>query len=513
MDRSLLVCSLIAALAAMQPNKIRVIHVEKNPAVIQRKPGIVIVPRSNSLPATFAAVAQPKGFSLTKEYYFENAGQAIAPGADSQCQDGRIVLATGDPVTMKLRTLAGAPATPAATATLPLPSTAEAATDHMLLKMKDGSLLALRTVVTWGPHPFSGQPLPPWWNQVTIQKKPHGARVAIMAFRSTNCGTDWHYAGAIDPLMYDDGRFAVPRPAIDAFGGWDRVEAYADPFTGYIWVTANAAGGPIVDYATGKVKEEGKGSNFVWVSMNEGRDFHAVLEFGAWTPMVITSTPNGRIYVFSHIAAQQTLFYKLLSSQKIKFSSGKPINYVSNGTAIPGAGDDAYGTFVYKDTNSISRISTDASSSKVRLAYQFVDNHGRTAIAVVKAEVPANDGNPIVTPIRTIRASSSARSTLAMAFVDPDAAIVKQTKSNTAMLYWVEGALDKTVPSLARYTLFSGDGDFSPVGTLSDSWTPTTSIGHYMTGGSFLGTSKKPSFVAQWAQPNGVFANMVTAAK
>ena len=512
------VCLPVVAIAGGVLAQRRELNREKNPAVIQRVPGLVVAPRPNSLPPSFAALAAPQGFTLAGAYFFENAAQGIAPG-HPQCGNGRIVLTTGtDPVNVKLRTLSGAPATPAS-ATLPLPATAEAATDHMLLKMKDGGLLALRTVITWGPHPFQ-QPNPAWWDKVTIQSRPKGARVAVMAFRSTNCGKTWHHTGTIDPLMYAGGRFAVPRPTEancpqGCFGGWDRVDAYADPFTGHIWVSANAAGGPIIDYATGQQKEAAKGSNFVWVSMNGGRDFHEVLQFGAWTPMVMTSTPNGRVYIFSGIGNQPTLYYTLLNKTgtKIQFSAAKSINYVENGKALPGGVDDPYGQFVYKFTNSISRISTDAKSSKVRLAYQYVDQNGRTAIAVVKAEIPANDGDPIVTPIRTIRASTKAQSTLAAAFIDPDAATVNTTKSNTALLYWMEGSLDATVPSQARYILFRGDKDFTPAAKLSGSWTPTTGIGHYMAGGSYLGPNNKPAFVAQWAQPNSINANIVTASQ
>jgi hypothetical protein len=81
------------------------------------------------------------------------------------------------------------------------------------------------------------------------------------------------------------------------------------------------------------------------------------------------------------------------------------------------------------------------------------------------------------------------------------------------MLYWMEGSLDATVSSQARYTLFSSDGDFMPIGHLSGTWTPTGSAGHYLKGASFLGSGNKPSFVAQWAQPNAIYANVVTAAK
>jgi hypothetical protein len=206
---------------------------------------------------------------------------------------------------------------------VPFQTTAESSlgTDNLLLKTGDGSLLAIRMVGTWGPVAQR----PPWWDRVNIQGKPHGARVAAYAWRSTDCGATWTRVGSIDPINIANGRYAVPRPTEEGcpqgcFGGWDRIDGYVDPWTGHIYVTANAVGGPVIDYTTGREIEGHAVTHFLFRSTDGGASWNAVHEFGAWTPIVVSSTPNGRVFLYSVIGDQPSLAYSQAGGGQLRFS-------------------------------------------------------------------------------------------------------------------------------------------------------------------------------------------------
>lgn len=463
-------------------------------------------------------------FPITSKGYIENTAQVIGPGANRACPRGRVVVATGqygDPPNPAervawVRDLVDAAGRFDAAAvptkwTFPITAQDELGTDNVLLKLRDGSLLAIRNGVTWRPP----APKPAWWDHVNIATYPKGARVGAFVWRSTDGGKTWTEQTIIDPANFDAGRYAIPRPLENSFGGWDRLEGYADPWNGSVYVSCNAAGGPVVDYTTGQQVENNAYTQYVFRSTNSGKTWQSILKVGAWTPLVMTTTPNGRLYVYSLIGDQPTLFYTLLGPwPAVQFSSAKPVFYYYDvgGLRFPllAGCDPNYGTLVYKPTNSISRISTDATSSRVRLTYPWVNANGRTALAVMNVEVPNEAADPVVTPVATFQAMDTSCSVLASNFIDPDATGAANWKSNTALLYWIEGSTDAAKNSYVRYSVFYGDSGYSPPAVIGGPSKPTVNSGHYTYGGCYTHKDGSLNFLPLWVEPGGIRANLVT---
>ncbi len=484
---------------------------EPNPARVRTEPSAA-VRRLKLLQPAAPAIAHTLSdvFIVAPQYEFENTLQVIAPQTPD-CEGGAAVLSAGDGdrvafVRAPLYTPRGkvdSAAQPTQVA-FPAKPQQEPRTDNILLKLKDGSLLALRQGITW--EDIANKPA--WWDQVTYPKGyALGSRVGAFVWRSTDCGKTWTAATTVDPINFENGRYAVPRPAgsekwcdLGCFGGWDRIEAYADPFDGNVYLSTSATGGPLGNSPR-------QATNLLFRSKNNGKDWEEVFNFpDAWTPTVISSTPNGRVYLYSVTDKGPTLYYSLLGASQLTFSKPVLVFYTQNGLQIPPDGNASFGKLVAKYTNSISRVSTDASSSKVRLSYPFIDLQLATALAVIEVSVPDDAGKPFVRSLATIRTGSRA-SILASAFIDPDAA---GSQSNISVLYWMEGSTATNVPSVVRYSLFRGDSAPTAPVKLADSGQPTKSTGHYMYGGAFTSADGGLNYVAQWAQADGIRALIIT---
>ncbi len=291
------------------------------------------------------------------------------------------------------------------------------------------------------------------------------------------------------------------------------MEAYADPWTGHIYISAAAYAGPIVNYASG-LRSEKESTNFLFRSTDNGDTWEQIFKFGAGTPIVISSTPNGRLYLYSVVGNQPKLFYSKLGSEPPEFIGPKDINY-SFGFGdlkvnIPAGDDKNYRDLVRKATNSISRISTDVVSSKVRLSYSWLDENKRTAIAVVHVEVPNDTSEPKVSPITTFRAADPGNSILASSFIEPDAGGATVARTNASVFYWVEGSTDETQEAYVRYAVFRGDKSVSQPAVLAGPYKPTVFVGDYTYGGSFFPKDGSYNYLAQWLQKDGIRANIVT---
>ncbi len=506
----------------------KVIKREKQPARVQSGP-IPALQRMIPGPKYEPTLPWPTSagtFPITNQYFFENTAQVIAPHTNSACPTGQVVVSIGQDVVSgtthkafyrNLYDFSGWYDSSAVTkeASFPISSQHELGTDNLLIKLKDGSLMAIRNGITWE----SVATKPAWWDKVTIQNHPKGARVGAFVWRSTDCGKTWTRLSIIDPINYENGRYAVPRPTetgcpAGCYGGWDRTEAYADPWTGYVYVTVNAAGGPIVNYSTNTQLQPADYTHFLFRSRDGGKTWQQILRFGAWTPIVISSTPNGRIYLYTVIGDQPTLYYSRLGTEPPQFSQPKQINYwVEQGgvrTKIPSGVDKTYGDLVYKATNSISRISTDTSSSKVRLSYPWVDANGRSALAVIKVEVPNETAEPLVSPVAMFRAVHASNSILSSSFIEPDPAGSTVARTNASVLYWVEGSTDPTQDAYVRYSIFRGEVSGTLPAILAGPYKPTVSVAHYMYGGSFFPSDGSFNYLAQWVQQDGIRANIVT---
>lgn len=432
----------------------------------------------------------------------------------------------------------------------------EIGTDNVLLKTYDHKLLSFRNVIFWGDLP-KGTATPLWWNAVTISGRPHGARVGTLVLQSVDCGQTWQRLSVIDPMAFEGGRYAVPRPPND-FGGWDRVEAYADPWTGYLYTSMNATGGAQVIDAQGNVTtrdcanksdlDNCVSTQFVFRSTDHGATWTEVLNFAAWTPIVMTSTPNGRLDLFSQLGDTPTIWYTLLNKPGVPgvtFSTGQPIFYsaVIDGapSSLKAASDPVSSVYSFK-VNSISRASVDK-TSQVRVSYDFIDDRGRTAVAMLNVEVKDENQPPTVTPYAMLQASMESHSILQSSFVDPDATTARDRLATTSMFYWIEGddpeaewvhtepdptkwKPENRIPNsriatvkgsneqTSRFLLVRNGPPVSESFDLTGGAAPTSPLiksGDYAYGaaysnGDFL------HFIGQWTEPGKIVANSVVVA-
>jgi hypothetical protein len=233
----------------------------------------------------------------------------------------------------------------------------------------------------------------------------------------------------------------------------------------------------------------------------------------------MTSTPNGRLYIFGNVGDQPSLVYSLLGEKSLKFGQPQPINYLAvkldrTTIAVPAGRDAAYSALVNVYTNGISRLSYDDKSSRVRLSYPFLDDSGRTAIAIVDAEIIEESQAPYVQNVAIVKAVDAKSSILASSFIDPDAKTSRQIKSHRAVFYYQEGVNAGDGKARVRFRISDDSKMFlSQPLALSNgtarTWNPTWSLGHYMYGGAFVHEGKL-KFLAQWSEVDGIHGNIVT---
>jgi hypothetical protein len=504
------------------------------PLILQPSPAarkLIRIP-SNHTPFPNFFYETPGVITVTDEYLFENVAQVIGPKFNSECLGGQIVLLTWssdrpqkyflhrnlyDPSGWFYEKAETNSAKKIVTRT-----EHEIRGDPILIKLKDGSILAFRLLRTWEPV----NQTPPWWNQFKMEhcNFNYGCRGATGVWKSTDCGKTWDLIAVIDPINFENGDYAWPRPNRDENGnitaidrGWhasfDRIEAYADPWSGHIYFSGYIAAGPKINYQTGEEYAPKKETHFFLRSKNGGVTWELIKKFdGVSTPLVMTSTPNGRLYVYTVIGTTPTLYYTLLNKPGVVFSSPKIIFYKVGQEILPAGIDSIYHNMNSKYTNSISRVTVKGTSSKVRLSYQFVDaiNNQKTAIAIVKVDIPDDNSEPIVTAIRTFRAINPYSSILSATFVDPDPESINLVRAETSFFYWVEGSTNPNTYAYARYSLFSGDKNSSEPVVLGEPWRPTKSVAHYMYGGAYSMADGSLNFLGQWVQDDGIRANIVS---
>jgi hypothetical protein len=170
---------------------------------------------------------------------------------------------------------------------------------------------------------------------------------------------------------------------------------------------------------------------------------------------------------------------------------------------------------------SLSRLSTDVSTSKVRLVYTVRNSDNMLEARVVNFDA-LNPTSP--TGVAAIRAALPGdHSVMFPTFVDPDYLdMPRDERTNTTMLYWEEAPKPSTAPHAysIKYVTIDGDSTVSSPGFLSVSsgsprfWTTRVDLGDYLNGG-FFWRNKTLNYLAQWNEPNGsggdvVKANVVT---
>ena len=365
--------------------------------------------------------------------------------------------------------------------------------------------------------------------------------------------------------------------ACDLQGWWtapgsDRPEVYACPFTGYLYLTATFKSGqfPLPDGTTAPHREDTR----VLFSRDQGKSWDMLNFEGSPMsgPLVITSTPNGRLFLY-HWGRDSTRFYgRLLCSNIFDYKNNavpkiaqvilgnehkvgvdpqgghylsyeplptsKPLGILEywdivNGSPIKTQPPDV--TMKENDETiahpSISRVSADGSTSRVRVSLLALNVHGRNIYAIVDIGVVDQGGQPSLEPgslrlAGRIEARDPANySVLHGTFIDPDyISMPPDVVSNASLFYWLEWPRriqpneppNWTLPQdmSVRGCIFDGSpstqSKIIPLSVTSGalrSWKGHDPGGDYMSGGFFYHNGL--NYLAQWREPDAIRANIV----
>ncbi len=479
--------------------------------------------------------------------FFENTAKVVPPKPGSQgCVNGQIAVMVGDPrpgmiLHRPLFGAGGAIDTTSQTDISEFPGGKHRpGTDNQMVRLKDGSLVAIRDSYIWNDL----TPQPSWFkDHLTVsgydfadrQKQ----RAGELLFRSTDCGSTWALWSTLDFGTALDGKYGIPRPvkntpdgpvdidpskvpseqSIDKngnlmwwVGGGDRTELYACPFTGNLYLTTRVISGPYKNNLQ---------QNKTLLMYYNGKDWELIKELPAWAPTVMTSTPDGRLFVFQQAGTVPTIYFSLShlkAKEKPQLSSGYAVHYVeSKGRSLLAQGPLGVNIRDQVPAPSLSRYSTDSKSSKVRVAYECRNSAGNQQACIIDVDVQDPAKAPIVNNVGMIQAADPKNeSVMYFTFIDPDYIDMPTgLRSNASVLYWLEAPREGFSGSYSiRYTVFRND-EYHPPNFLSVkknkpwTWDTPKDIGDYMTGG-FFWANNSLNYFAQWVEPTGIRANIVT---
>ncbi len=474
--------------------------------------------------------------------YFENTAKALPPSR--RFPGGRIVVSAGQPrSTARLlsRPIYDADmqidrVTPTTANPYPLLSTQAIGTDNQIVRLKDGSLLAVKDSYLWDA--FHGTP-PGWSKEIVTGHGDHpGQRGGLLFFRSTDGGASWKQHSTVDFATFLGGKYGVPRPMDDAghadvapenqarrpdgslrwwIGGIDRTEIYSCPFTGSVYVSTRTISGP---YGEAYPKYD---RLLLLRSRDLGRRWEAIREdLPSWAPLMMTSTPDGRLFLMQYLGSQPTVYYSTnlpRGSERPILSPGYPVYWKEGDTNVEGKGGTDVDLFFQLGHPSISRASSRPGSSAVRIAYQTCSAAGAQEARIIRVEVRDPSRPPIVSNVATIRGSDPDHfSVMYGYFIDPDYVDMPRNRpSSVSVFAWIEAPRKNAAKPrrASRCVVLSDDDAVSAPMFLSVAdgaarwWEKRQDPGDYISGG-FFRMGDTLNYVAQWPEPDGMYANIVT---
>jgi hypothetical protein len=477
-------------------------------------------------------------YRITTDVPWENSLAVLAPGENSNVILGQIILSGGQnasSIYTKPLFGTGSPAKldSAANATArTLPTTPQDAfgTDNMIVKLKDGSLLALRNATIWSPMKNA----PAWATDsiegIGIHK---GQRGASTFWRSTNGGVSWSKQGIIDFGDESLRKYAAPRPMDAAgntdvplnsqaatpsgrkrwwIGGGDRPEVYVCPYTNNIWHTTR-----IISGIPGTTQQN---TYLLFLSTDNGKNWKLIKEdIPAWESLVMTSTPNGRLFLLQEQQTPVIMWTKLNSGGNVTF--GKPYSVTSfvNNAPVPAAKADTVAFDRPGVGNpSICRARTGpVGNDAVLVAYEIRNQWNNQEYQILNVQITDEDAKPLVIPVNTIKAADpKTHSVMHGTFIQPDIHVVPAASASPrSLFYWIEAPRKASGKSAVKYSIFTSAQFTQPKFlSLKPNGQPrflssNLPIGDYMKG-AFFWYDNKYNFIAQWAEADGIHCNVVS---
>jgi hypothetical protein len=424
--------------------------------------------------AALVTKATPPNVFMTSDS-FENTAEVVPPNVNAACPTGAISLNLGQNnfKGVAFRPLFDAVGAIDTTSLTSLngfnsPATVDIGTDNQLVRLKDGSLLAERDIAIFSP----ATPAPPWageWIASAAGPIRQGNRGGIGLFRSTDCGKTWSLYSTVDFATLAGGIYGTPRPNGAAgddvpcnkqltyvaptqpyngmrrwhIGGEDRTELYADPFNGNVYLTTRIISGPFCTDTNDPRSHPDHDESLLLVSTDNALTWQvAQSALPNFSPLVMTSTPNGRLFVLTQTGPPQLFYSQPLAPMQIPaLGTGVPVSFKDDtGADVPVSGPTSVDLFVQVGFPSISRISLDHTTSKVRIAYQAKGATGQQEMRVVRVEVRPDTTQPVIKNVAAVTADSATdHSAMYFNFNDPEYVDMPAgTQASSSMAYWIE---------------------------------------------------------------------------
>lgn len=492
-------------------------------------------------------------FIVNSSHHFENTVNVIAPGENRFCDNGKIIVMTGQPrderrmIISDLFSKGGKINTGKGTSvTLDVNSSIEKlATDNQIVKLKNGTLIAIKLGFLWSeinPKPF-------WWNWYSSVSTNYakGTRDAIFIYKSTDCGASWTQISKIDAAKIEEGQYGVPRiedindDNIQDMGtdkiplwhsyGFDRQEVYCDEAKGIIYLSTQIASGKYTKRDGTVVPAIDKYG--VFVSSDNGLTWHLRKE-SSKRVLVMTTTPNGRFFMFSVSGGKPVLSYtKSLNDYSLNSLTSVDIKYPENGAQKEAARD----TNIHQK-NSLTPISiARGPMNSVYMAYPVLNSNGLADYIITQAKI--NDNNPEVfnlsnTTSMAVKASDPNHSLGYGTLIETKAESINYlTDFNSTVIpktlfFYVEST-SGNIPASSRKAAIKGilidhktnsvSKDFflslesnDVTGRWFKPYTSGGGIGHYTKGASYIHDDKQ-NYIVQWPEPDGIHVSVVSGVK
>lgn len=493
-------------------------------------------------------------FTINSTHYYENTVNVIAPGKNTACPNGKIVVMTGQPrpdkrvIISDLLTNDGKINTAKGTdVTLQINTNNEKlATDNQIIRLKNGDLLAFKLGFLWSPI----NPKPFWGDWVTddVTDNKKMARDAIFIYKSTDCGTNWSKASVIDAAKIDNGQYGIPKKAKDDdnddeagdqggtlyhSNGFDRQEVYYDEASNMLYMTTQIASGGYTTISGGKEKTVSAIDEYgLFLSNNNGVSWQLKHKTSK-RMLVMTTTPNGRFFMFSISGGKPALFYtRNLKDYALTSLTAVEIKYPENGTPLKAEKDASIHQKNKLATYSIAR----GPDNSVYLTYPVLNSSGKCEYVLCNVKI--NEEHPEIFGIANyasirITASDPALSLSYGTLVESKAESIYYLAGASpnitpkTLLYFIESTSGDGVPSVSRKAAVKGILIDHKTNTLSDEfflsrntdnaarWFKPYSvpnnggIGHYTKGISYIYNDKQ-NYIAQWPEPDGIHVSIVS---
>ena len=388
--------------------------------------------------------------------------------------------------------------------------------DNQIIRLQDGSLMAVRNGDDWGTAGLS--PAPEWFGQHALfNQTSKNARNVVFLLRSTDAGHSWSLHSEIDSAKIEGGKYGWPQlrhPGTPdehwGVGGFDRTELYQDPWTRAIYVSGHGGGGPYLK-PDGTTVNNRAGIIFRWNhSSNEWDVLH---EFESTGTPFMTSTARYPLVVMQVVSGIPVLFHM---KEGGSLKGPKTVAALDAATPIR-EGTDEHQSGLKAGPACIARVNPKGDADRVWMAYPTLNSHQRQIYKVCL--VTFHDTmDPIVENFVTIEADDPSRqSCLLGTFIQNDPVDSNHgNPHNYTVFYWIEArpedAADQRI--YVRYKLFFGGTGHSQSRNLSVSDGARrpfdrTSQGDYFSGGYFE-WGGKVHFLAQWNEPGAITANVVS---